>query len=264
MRLLRCIERGCFFPLLLLFLHQLSFAGNTQFCETYCVDCAGRKAVLLTVAAPIVPLWQQNKLAPIGSSSLTFSGHLQERGIKYILHAAPGSMGTYDSTTEPTVATIQESIVTSVTLAARTGVAKVAIPLVGGKIFLSRINVGIKDLAYAIMDAARMAAVSINIVFVAYTDDERDAMNAAYATLKQNLQGTDNGFFLRSGVVQGSLLDHNVHGAEAIINPANMELRFGGGLSGIIGNASQAEDLINSLNACLIVKFYSTRSDSQD
>jgi O-acetyl-ADP-ribose deacetylase (regulator of RNase III) len=46
-------------------------------------------------------------------------------------------------------------------------------------------------------------------------------------------------------VVQGSITNFSAHGASAIINAANMEVQFGGGISGAIARASASEENIN-------------------
>jgi O-acetyl-ADP-ribose deacetylase (regulator of RNase III) len=46
-------------------------------------------------------------------------------------------------------------------------------------------------------------------------------------------------------VLSGSITDARLHGASAIVNAANMEVTFGGGLSGAIAKATGRADEIN-------------------
>lgn len=226
-----------------------------------------RPTLLAPAGVKIQDNWIKNNLAPRGSASLTSSGKLAENGIVAILHAATGSMGHFDETTEPTVESVKQSIDLSLQLAEKSGFKKIAVPLIGGGIFLDRLNLTREQLASQIVDAVyKSKAQKIKVVFVAYKDDENDVMSAAHRDYGNfvfriykwllNLANFKPDFYQRTAVVQGSIVDYNVHKASAIVNAANMELQFGGGLSGVIGNATQDSHHINSINADLITKYY--------
>lgn len=231
--------------------------------------------VVASLAAPKVKIektWKENNLAPIGSASLTTSGDLSASGIKWVIHAAPASMGQYDQSTEPTIHSIKQSIRSSIRLAEIQGVKRVAIPLIGGGIFLSRLGVDQEELAYHIIDAARGMRSKVEIVFVGYKEEEVENIQKGFDKSKGESKGFRYGLkdvfsriigkgkttlFKNSTIAQGSITDFQVHGAEAIVNAANMELQFGGGLSGVIGNAtgSQASE-VDAINRSLIEQLY--------
>ena len=54
----------------------------------------------------------------------------------------------------------------------------------------------------------------------------------------------------------GSITDFKLHGASAIVNAANMEVRFGGGLSGAIGKATGEANKIDEEARQGIQSFY--------
>lgn len=57
-------------------------------------------------------------------------------------------------------------------------------------------------------------------------------------------------------VVQGSITDFKTHGCSAIVNAANMELLFGGGVSGVIERATGAGPRIEEEAARKLDGFY--------
>ncbi len=62
-------------------------------------------------------------------------------------------------------------------------------------------------------------------------------------------------------VVSGSITDFSVHGASAIVNAANMEVQFGGGLSGAIGRATGDPAVIDREARKVIREYYSRKSN---
>jgi O-acetyl-ADP-ribose deacetylase (regulator of RNase III) len=218
------------------------------------------------------PVLIDKGLAPRGSAALTPSGALAATGIKYVIHAASGAMSQGGVNETPTLEGVKLSIINAIRIATAEKIKRIAIPLIGGGIFLDTLGVSKEQLAYTIIDTARTQKSPVEIIFVAYSDDETAVMNNAYARaenpdkfalkiwnyLRQLFAGTTD-FFNRSQVSQGSITDFNAHGAEAIVNAANMELMFGGGLSGIIGKATQDREHIDETGALLIKSFYGSQ-----
>lgn len=213
-------------------------------------------------------------LVPRGSAVMTPSGALAASGIKYVIHAAPGTMGSVGPVGEPTLSSIRLSIANSIRVAERKSVKSIAIPLVGGGIFLERLGLSQEQLAFEIINAARLTKTKMKVVFVGYESEEFAKIDAAYLKNKsQNAErevnalirfwrwvtswiiSRDNSaalFFANSSVVHGSITKFSDHHAEAIVNAANMELEFGGGLSGVIGRATQQAEAIDAVNQKLI------------
>jgi len=219
---------------------------------------------------------EENSLAPRGSVSMTASGDLRSQGIRVILHAATGSMGSFDDSTEPTLASVKQSISLALKLAERTQIKRVAVPLIGGGIFLNRLGITREKLAEEIISAAQESNADIEVIFVAYSDVETKEFRDQYQILQAQAEESNmirkswdfllrlvnlkaSPFFQRSRVVQGSIVDFKVHGASAIVNAANMELQFGGGLSGVIGQATGQAQAIDELNADLIQKLHQAK-----
>ncbi|MBL7670885.1 MAG: hypothetical protein JNM39_10405 [Bdellovibrionaceae bacterium] len=244
---------------------------------------------LLCPRQKIQPLWQENRLAPPGCSSITPSGELVQTGIKAIIHAASASMGPFDDTTEPTEETISQSVKSGVLLAARFGIRRIAIPLIGGNIFVDRVRFNTEQDLNRFEKTQRLAEVIINAVtavdpgleyrFIGYDPEGatqfQNAETANWATkpwhvkllsnlshLLSNLSNSAVGktsFKARSLVLKGNILDFSLHGADAIMNAANMELQFGGGLSGAIASKSERAQEIDDANLNLIKTFYANQ-----
>ncbi len=167
-------------------------------------------------------------LLPRGAALITSSGALAQTGITAIVHAASGSMNREGGHFEPTLESIRNSVANSVKLAEGFGHQRIAIPLVGGGIFLDRLGIEASELAKNVIAAATNARKTIEIIFV--------GLEADVAAFKR--AGATN-------AIVGSLVDGRAHGASAIVNAANTEVIFGGGLSGVIAKASKSKDAIN-------------------
>jgi O-acetyl-ADP-ribose deacetylase (regulator of RNase III) len=171
---------------------------------------------------------------PPGSAIITSSGALAATGITAILHAATGSSGREGPAFSPTLSSVRASIENSLILAKEFGHKRVALPFVGGKIFLGRIGVEPRELAQTIVDAAVASRDGMALVFVIYNSAvEADLFKAALARYPDAAQFAT--------VAQGSITDFSLHHATAIINAANTEVFFGDGVSGAIGNATKAK-----------------------
>lgn len=187
------------------------------------------------------------QMVPSGSAVLTESGDLKNQGIQGILHAASGSMTRNDGVFKPSIEGITNSIKNSLILAREKGYSSVAIPFIGGGIFLGRLGITKEELAYHIAKASLHHSRNLKIVFVGYTEEDfsilEEARERALKEVSFKKKALD--FILmsasakkRSSVAHGSLVDYQVHNCELVINPANTEVAFGGGLSGVIARAS--------------------------
>ncbi|CAJ0841950.1 10690_t:CDS:2 [Entrophospora sp. SA101] len=171
----------------------------------------------------------ENNMLPRGSAFLTSSGELESRGIVNIIHAAPGSLSQKDEG-KPNQKAVITATQNSIILAERNGIESLAIPFIGSNIFLSSIGGTKEQLAEIIMKSAINQRKQLKkIVFVPY---------AAGIEIKE-----------------GNITNFATHNCSVIVNAANMEGRFGAGLSGIIGQATGQSDQINQEAANYIKKF---------
>lgn len=209
-----------------------------------------------TVATPEVSgdeksLLQKNNMLPRGSALVTSSGQLADTGITQIIHAATGAMGKSGDIFEPNLQSIKDSVKNSVILAKLGGHKSLAIPFIGGKIFLQRIGVSADTLASTIIGSAiKESNGEINIKFVAFGEADtalfKNSLSRLYPVISNQ----------RAEVLSGSLTDYSLHQSSAIVNAANMEVVFGGGLSGVIAGATGNSEAINQEAASLINGFF--------
>ncbi len=161
-------------------------------------------------------------LAPRGSAVLTNSGRLADSGITAIIHAATGAMKN-GPLLEPTLKSVAASVANALKLAQANGHKSVALPFIGGKIFLDRIKVTPEELSGAIVESIIKNNADLTVKIVAFDAHDAELFRRALKAFS----GTDNVL-----VVQGSITDFKTHGCTAIVNAASMELLFGGGVSG--------------------------------
>jgi len=171
-------------------------------------------------------------LLPRGSALLTSSGALARNGIQAVIHAAPGAMTRMGADFDPTVAGLQESVRNSMELARRNGFKRVAIPFIGGGIFRRSLGVDEAQLADILVREVLASRGSLEVRLVAVSP--RIQMLFENALHENRGEGSDG----RVAVVVGSLTEAGVHNAPVIVNAANMEMQFGGGLSGAIAQAT--------------------------
>lgn len=193
-------------------------------------------------------------MLPRGSALLTSSGRLKKKGIKFIIHAAPGAMSPPPKSKtpevfEPTIDSVKASIANSLALAKIEKIRKLAVPLVGGGIWLRRIGTTPDELADAIVSAALDNRGDVQVVFVGFKRKDAD-------TFRQAIMRAASDVPSGVSVAQGSITDPSVHGASAIVNAANMEVQFGGGLSGAIGNATGQKAELNAEASAAIRNFW--------
>lgn len=178
-----------------------------------------------------------NGMIPRGSALITRAGNLRATGIRAIIHAATGSMTRQGGIFEPTLLSIQESINSSLELARANGFKRVAIPFIGGGIFSERLGVSLESLADLIVKSSLQESHGLELRFVTFGN--RDTSLFKDSLSRQREITAD------ASVLDGSITDFSLHGASAILNAANMEVQFGGGLSGVIGRATGQHDKIN-------------------
>lgn len=243
--------------------------------------------------------FKQNNLAPMGSAVLTTSGQMSSGGITGIIHAATGDMAqNYPATLQSIRAAIRNSVI----IANREGFNRVAIPMVGGGIFLNNLKdesnqpVTRKRLAYEIISSALSVKSKTEIVFLAYKDiskniDESvDFKNSfekfnsntasksfqinedkfisflnsilSYLGLEKNKQKQSNDSAIpAASVMVGSITNFKDHHADVIVNAANMEVEFGGGISGVIGRATGISQEINQDANVFLQDYYARSQD---
>ena len=185
------------------------------------------------------------RMVPLGAALWTGAGRLRAQGIRGIAHAAPGSMTLQGRPGfDPTRASVEASIRNAFTLAAAHGCRRLALPFIAGGVFAGRIDPAIEkaELAALIVAACHTHRGEVGAVIVAHGDEDRALFATALAA--GSVRGTT--------LVQGSITRVADHGCDAIANAANMEVRFGGGISGVIGRATGESDEIDREAAAAI------------
>ena len=171
-------------------------------------------------------------MLPRGSALITTSGNLSAQGMNAIINAATGAMTKRGGIYEPTKTSIANAIKNAFTLMTVNGYKKMAVPFIGGKIFITRIGVTANTLAKCIIDAC-FEANKDGSEFVLVIHGSHD-YNIFKKEINNNYPSIDDSKVLK----EGSILDYSLHQCDTIMNAANMEVEFGGGLSGIIANAT--------------------------
>ncbi len=190
-------------------------------------------------------------MLPRGAALITSSGNLSQSGIRHIIHAATGSMTRGGEKFDPTVKSVTDSVRNALTLAKEHGHQRVAIPFIGGKIFVERIGVSPQELADRIVESALKARGNLELRFVTFGEEDTSLFRKALSKYGAELDA------VQATITPGSITEHALHGASAIINAANMEVKFGGGLSGAIGRATGQSQRIDQEAEEAIRSFYS-------
>ncbi|MES2963205.1 MAG: hypothetical protein V4760_04885, partial [Bdellovibrionota bacterium] len=121
----------------------------------------------------------------------------------------------------------------------------------GGGVFIERLGISPAELAAEIIRTARDSRSMIEIRLVAFGDADVQTFREGWAIVeRENFRSMDAMGGME--INQGSITDFNVHRATAIVNAANTEVTFGGGLSGVIARATQNEQGINAEAAAAI------------
>ena len=200
-------------------------------------------------------------MVPVGSAALSMSGDLASTGIKGIIHAASGSMTRKDGIYSPSIEGVQKSIMNSMLLARHHRYKTIAIPFIGSGIFLNSIGVSKEELAAVIMTTALRYSGAMKVSFIAYSDSDKIVFDkvlpqaisdySKFKNFTNKVFGKDD-IKDRAVVLQGSIADYNLHKSEIIVNAANSELLFGGGLSGFIARKTgRSSDIDRQFNAMI-------------
>jgi hypothetical protein len=155
---------------------------------------------------------------------------------------------------EPTLQSIKDSIENGFKLLIARGYSRMAVPFVGGKIFISRIGVTAPVLAHTILDACLTNYTAETVIVSNDPGDVktfRDAVTPSFPHLDPNQVVLDCG-----------ILSFHQHKAPVIMNAANMEVHFGAGLSGIIGNATGQMTQIDNEALSAIQAFWKTQAET--
>ena len=203
--------------------------------------------VLIVESKVVIQELKKNHMLPRGSVLMTSSGDLQKLGIKTIIHAATGSMTKSKGQFEPTLDSIGHSVTNSLELALKNNFKSIAIPFLGGKIFASRIGGGSSKIMEKIVDSAQSYSSKLEIHFVLF-DDPDFIMFKKYIDSKYKN--------LNFKIHHGSIVDFKLHTCSIIVNAANMEVKFGGGLSGVIAKATNNESKIDLEAKSIINEYY--------
>lgn len=187
------------------------------------------------------------RVIPRGSALRTSSGNLATQGINHIIHAAPGSETQIAPWGNPTRQGVVRSVQNSILLAERLNYESLAIPFIGGNIFLTAIGGSKQELARNIIEAAinqRNNELTVQrMIFVPFEAEDKTIFQEVLADLRtrypaERLNGVD--------IRRGDITQFTTHGCSAIVNAANMEVNFGGGVSGVIGHATGQAVNINN------------------
>jgi len=186
----------------------------------------------------------EKNMVPRGSAVLTTSGQLKKDGIKGIIHAATGSMNSSDTNFSPNLEGIKNSIKNSLIIAKKNKISSLAFPFLGSGIFLTSIGVSRNILAREILDTIiknHENPSSLMIKLVAYSKEDLGIFKKEFEVLtKENPE-----LVKRIEILEGSITDYSLHKSEVIVNAANTELVFGGGISGHIGSKTKEANSIN-------------------
>jgi O-acetyl-ADP-ribose deacetylase (regulator of RNase III) len=170
-----------------------------------------------------------------------------------------GSSSLVDIHQRPSLEGVTLSIQNSLLLARRFGHSRVAVPFIGGAIFLGSIGVTQNQLAQAILQSVLESRGNLEIRIVVIGEAEAVIFNHVLTGLRRRPE-FQNLPHEAVRVVRTSILNFDVHQCTAIVNAANTEVAFGGGISGVIGNATrmgaeidrQAQELISQFNARIL------------
>jgi O-acetyl-ADP-ribose deacetylase (regulator of RNase III) len=193
---------------------------------------------------------------PRGSALITSSGDLNDIGIKAIVHAATGSMNQDDENPEyyePTLESIKDSINNGFYLVKKNGFSKLAVPFIGGKIFLARIGTTPQILAETIIKTCFENEFNLDFTLVTFPSTSKPTDNDIFSSIiKKKYPKVKIDDYLKDG----DICDYSLHKCDVIMNAANMEVEFGGGLSKSIAIATNDKDNIDKEAANYISDYY--------
>lgn len=178
------------------------------------------------------------KLLPIGSAFYTTSGALRTVGINGIIHAAIGSISREGKGLTPTLSSVSNCVKNSIILAKRNNHTKVAIPFIGGMIFLQRTGLDPDVLARAVIRTAiENKGRHLEVRLVTFGEEHTNLFQTILTEFLAQPQYSEHASSI--AVCPGDITKFETHGCDVIVNAANIEGRFFGGVSGAIALASQ-------------------------
>ena len=192
------------------------------------------------------------KLLPVGCAFYTSSGALESTGISGIIHAAIGSASRDGRGFAPTLNSVSNSVRNSLVLARRRNHKRIAIPFIGGMIFLNRTFCTKDQLARAIVKTVLEHKDGLEVRLIPYGAED----TWLFQQIVEEMQGQCPS--AGGGAVQvcpGDITKFNLHGSDVIVNVATTEAKLGGGVSVAIGTASQSQATIDH-EAAKIVSAY--------
>jgi O-acetyl-ADP-ribose deacetylase (regulator of RNase III) len=187
-----------------------------------------------------------HQMVPRGSAVMTPSGALERTGIKNIIHVAPGSMTKSGTKFSPSLEGLRLSLKNVLIIAEKQKLPCVAIPFIGGGIFLNSLNKTKLEVAKELIASVSQSTSIPAVTFVTWGNEDTLIFKEA---LKTN---THKNIRLASG----SITDFKTHQCPTIVNAANMEVQFGGGLSGVIGKATGDPEIIDGAVKEAIKEYY--------
>ncbi len=183
------------------------------------------------------------QLVPRGSAVISSGGNMAPT-INAVLQAGTGTMDTNYNPMQPyyqpSLQSVEDSISACFQLGGINSNKRIAVPFIGGNIFKSRIFKG-QNLPVSKQDELLVSAI-VNATITSAGQDNVDFCLVAYDTLSYNLfladlQKNHPSVDTNTHLVQGDITDYSLHGSDAVVNAANMEVVYGGGMSGSIGRA---------------------------
>lgn len=182
----------------------------------------------------------ESDLAPLGSAIMTTSGKLAMTGIQAIIHTASGAMMSGGPGFDPTVESVQNSVLNAVALARENGHRRLALPIIAGSIFRHRLNNGagitLDELVDHIVDILVQESAGMTFILTVRENNPEEGVSIRKSLVR--LKPSDRARFEVADQVPWALVKFKAHHASAIINSANMEVLFGGGVSGIVADAA--------------------------
>ncbi|CAG8800786.1 35823_t:CDS:2, partial [Racocetra persica] len=202
------------------------------------------------------------------------SSILNSKGITHIIHAGPKERSKFPSD-EEFVECVVKSVQNCIILAERNNFEKLAVPLVGGDIFLGKCDP--EKLAEGIIRGVTNQLAECqklkDIVLIDFDQKPPYLFLKKIQQLEKELFG-DTAFFAEDNhfvgnlksdktkgiqVRVGDIRDKNLHSCSAIVNAANTYYGMGGGIAGAIkvetGNAgkinAKAKELISEFNSLI-------------
>lgn len=213
------------------------------------------------LTSEIISDLKSKTLLPRGSALKTSTGQLSP-DITAIYHAATGTMNYYSPMLpyyEPSLQSVEDSISGCFVLAKIFGNKRVAMPYIGGRIFKQRIFKGMglsaqeedERLVKTIVEATiKYAGIhAIDYCFVAFDD-------ATFNYFYNQFMVSGEADSIANHVVQGDITTYSLHQCDAIVNAANMEVQFGGGISGAIAQATNDQVNIDKAATLAIQNFW--------